>query len=102
MKHWAERYIGQKCTREQDCYYWFRRIMLEQFGRDIPVVGDRFVRVDVPIEGDAVFIGNAHIGIMVSVGEKMMALHAAPMMGVMLSALDQIKSKGFWRHAPTA
>lgn len=102
MKHWAERYIGQQWTRERDCYYWFRKIMLEQFGRDIPVVGDRFVRVDVPIQGDAVFIGNGHIGIMVSVDNKMMVLHAAPTIGVMLTTLGQEKIKGFWRYAPSA
>lgn len=100
MSHWSDQYVGQTWTHEQDCYYWFRRISREQFGRNVPAIGDDFVPVDVPTEGDAVFIGPRHIGIMVSIGGKSMVLHAISGLGVMLSDLAKLTIKGFWRYAP--
>jgi hypothetical protein len=31
-------YLRQKWTDEHDCYYWFKKIQKEEFGRDCPVL----------------------------------------------------------------
>lgn len=102
VRHWAEQYIGKPWTQEHDCYYWFRKICLEQFGRDVPVIGADYEQTDHPVEGDAVFIGPQHIGMVIRIGIKMMVLHAVPGLGVTLGDLSRMKITGYWTYAPAA
>jgi hypothetical protein len=38
-QHWSVKYIGQAWTPTQDCYYWFREILKNEFGiKDLPLV----------------------------------------------------------------
>lgn len=114
MKHWTEKYLGQPWTPEKNCYYWFRRVMEEQFGRkglppgeavsekeitrlaargftEEAVRGCGWERVeDEPREGDAVYltqgkICNTHIGVVFFRGGKRFVLHARKGAGVVVS-----------------
>jgi len=112
MSHWAMKYIGQEWTAEHNCYYWFRRIMSEQFGRDgLPpdvVVNEKiaariamrelkddavlqygWTRTDNPVEGDAVLLTegkrSSHIGVVTFSKDKMLVIHACRKTGVVLS-----------------
>lgn len=117
MTHWANKYIGQAYTLRHDCYYWFCRILREQFNRDVVLSGlscalslkERtkimssgawaqfgYSIVEKPQEGDAVFLGNGrvphHIGIVIYVGAKMMILHALEGSGVVASDRFALKT----------
>jgi hypothetical protein len=127
--HWAEKYIGQKWTNEKDCFWWYRHIKKEQFGRDVPICQvnhDHLVRsasrimtgdikdifgyrqTDTPIEGDAVFLTQRnqphHLGMIVFSDKKMKILHALEGIGVILSdaidlKINGWKIKGYWTDA---
>jgi len=112
MSHWTMKYLGQPWTPEQNCYYWFRRVMVEQFGRDgLPpdvAVSERgsarlamreltdkaaerygWTRTESPCEGDAVMLAegkrSSHIGVVVYFKEKLMVIHARKNTGVVMS-----------------
>ncbi len=124
MNHWSEKYLGQAWTPQTDCYYWFRRIQAEQFGRTVPVVpldhasGAGLVRsaarailsdtatdagwqpTDNPAEGDAVFLAQRtrphHIGVAVMVTGALYVLHALEGVGVVVSDTQALRLNG-WR-----
>ena len=112
MSHWVMKYLGQAWTPEQNCYSWFRKIMVEQFGHDgLPpdvVVGETglvrlamreftdeaaerhgWARTETPREGDAGLLAegkrSSHIGVVVYMRGKLMMLHARKNTGVVLS-----------------
>jgi hypothetical protein len=118
--HWAARYINEKWSKDQDCFYWYRRIKLEQFGREVPVcdvdhsrlvisaaramnsdIGERFGyhQTDEPREGDAVFLSQRsqphHIGMVIFPGGKFHILHVLEGSGVIISDLMDLKVNGW-------
>ena len=119
MSHWIMQYLGQPWTPEQNCYYWFRKIMVEQFGRDgLPpniVVSEQgsarvamreltseavksygWTQIETPREGDAVLLAegkrSSHIGVVVCIKEKLLVIHARKNTGVVLSDARALKS----------
>ena len=128
MTHWAAKYVGGEYSVEKDCYYWFRLISKEQFGRDLPSViiphkfknfraakimkqgGESFGYKATlsPVDGDAVFLsGNGktshHVGMAVFSGKKLMVLHAIEGAGVIISdktalRMSGLNIMGFWRY----
>ena len=122
MTHWASKYTGQKWTEDHDCYYWFCRILAEQFGtvishRDIDhhhlvacatriLTGDieenfGYRKTDTPKEGDAVFLTQRkhphHIGVVIKSG-GLQIIHALQGSGVIVSDLMDLRVNG-WRIA---
>lgn len=118
MTHWAEKYIGQPYVKgEKDCYYWFRHIAKEQFGRDLPplvapmknqtlyaarMLNGRtgtfhgFQMVAAPTDGDAAFMTTNgqtahHMGMVVYVDGKMHVLHALEGAGVCADDLRTLR-----------
>lgn len=110
MSHWSLKYLGQSWTEKQDCFYWFRRIQEEVFGRRIEDlqrekvnlvlfasrlmernVGRyyQWVRTPCPVEGDAAFLSQAtkphHIGVVTMIRNKIRIVHAPDFGGVLLS-----------------
>ena len=119
MSHWAMKYLGQQWTPEQNCYYWFRQIMIEQFGCDgLPpnvVVGEKgsarlamreltdeavercgWVLSETPREGDAILLAegkrSSHIGVATYIKGKLMVVHARKNTGVVLSDTLALKA----------
>ncbi|MBF0647085.1 hypothetical protein HTZ97_16540 [Desulfuromonas acetoxidans] len=122
QQHWSSAYIGQKFTPDMACYMWFRRIVFERFGRDLPLVnippdkdpakvGVRMVTADMarefgyasttdPQEGDAVYLSRNgrsqhHIGMVVLVNGKRLILHAMEEIGVVLDDSTSLRQNGF-------
>ena len=121
---WAMEYIGKPYSTEQDCYYWFRKIQSEQFGREVPhlkVGGARVAvrlmrgefcdsvgweKTDAPKDGDAVFMSqaerrNTHIGVAFHHKGKLMVIHALAGMGVVVSdvqglRMNNLKISSYW------
>jgi len=114
LNHWTEKYLGQPWTQERNCYYWFRRIMAEEFGHtDLPPVvvapedgvtrlaarefTDEAVRrygwervEGLAREGDAAYLTqgknyNTHIGVVFFINGKQFILHARRGVGVVAS-----------------
>ena len=108
--HWSTQYRGVQWAEETNCFYWFRRIQHEQFGRDIPDapvdckhltqsaarlmsgnIMDLFggVPTETPREGDAVFLTKAdkphHLGMVVMPGNKFHVLHVLEGAGLVIS-----------------
>jgi hypothetical protein len=126
MMHWAEKYVGGKWTNEQDCFWWYRHIKKEQFGRDVPIckidhsrlvqsaarimTGDihdifGYHKTDTPTEGDAVFLSQRnqphHLGMVILPGARFHIIHALEGVGVIVSDRQDIKIngwsvKGYW------
>ena len=119
MSHWVMQYLGQPWTSEWNCYYWFRRSMVEQFGREglppgsvVDAVGsvrlamreltDEAVMrygwavTEAPCEGDAVLLAegkrSSHIGVAVWIRGKLMVVHARKATGVVLSDALALKA----------
>jgi cell wall-associated NlpC family hydrolase len=112
------RYIGQKFTEEHNCYYWYREILKDIYGiqmpplagnhtvfsaarliRDLPeLFGGR--KTDKPQPGDCVFLTLGHrphhIGIYVIVDGKPKVLHAVEGSGIVLSDMSSLRING-WR-----
>ena len=118
--HWAARYTDQKWTEDHDCYYWFCRVMSEQFGKKINhcsinhsrlvpcatkiLTGDLetnfgYKKTETPEEGDAVLLTQRnhphHIGIVVW-DRGIRILHAVRDCGVLVSDPMDLKVNG-WR-----
>ena len=118
MTHWAMKYIGEKWTPMHDCYYWFRKIMVDEFGHtELPAVDKPhdesmrtaarlftretanklgWTRIEDPQEGDAVYLTqgkncNTHIGVIFFAGGKRMVLHAMKNIGVVASDAQNLK-----------
>jgi hypothetical protein len=118
--HWAAQYIGQKWTETNDCFYWYRRIKFERFGREVPVCEIDHSRLtmsaaralnsdlknefgyrqtDKPREGDAVFLSQRaqphHIGMAIFLTGKLNIIHAIEGSGVILSNILDLKMNGW-------
>ena len=118
MSHWAMQYLGHPWTPEHNCYYWFRKILVEQFGRDgLPpdvVVDEKgstrlamreltnesigrcgWIPTENAREGDAVLLAegkrSSHIGVVALIKEKLFVIHARKNTGVVLSDLLALK-----------
>jgi hypothetical protein len=118
--HWAFHYIGTPWVAgSHDCWAFFRRVQLEQFGRMIPpfdmtefnslacarAVATNPERgnwrpVDKPAEGDAVLLAHAHhpshVGLWVDV-DGGGVLHCLRGDGVVFQKVKNLKSSG-WGH----
>jgi NlpC/P60 family len=118
--HWATRYIGEPWVPHyHDCWGFFRRVQMEQFGRDLPEIDvdacaplvcrrafashderQRWVQVGHPQEGDAVLMGKnarpAHVGVAVHVDAGAMVLHCVEGAGVVLQTKPSLHNSG-WR-----
>jgi hypothetical protein len=125
VSHWASTYVGFPWTLDCDCWGFFRKVQLEQFGRQVPVIDadalsllsraltfahhperQRWLEVDCPEEGDAVLLGvgrhPAHIGVWVGVNGGSV-LHSAEGHGVVIEAPARLRMRGwsnitFWRN----
>jgi len=120
--HWAEKYVGQKWTPIHDCFYWFRKISEEQFGRVVPVCGHidhtrqaltasramaqditatyGYVKAKTPSEGDAVFMTQRcvphHIGLAILIEGQLHVLHALDGIGsVVVSDISDLAANGW-------
>jgi len=118
MSHWTMKYLGQPWTPEQNCYYWFRKIMVDEFGHDgLPpnvevseqgsarlamreltdeaVARHGWTPTETPREGDAVMLAEgkraSHIGVVVYLQEKLFVAHAQKGAGVVLSGVLGLK-----------
>ena len=123
MSHWVTNYIGMEWTAgDNDCWGFFRRVQLDQFGRDVPVVDvDSMSRlaatraleghdersnwqpVETPQDGDAVLMGKGkhpcHIGLWAAGG----VLHCVEHIGVIHQptfalAMTGWKTVSYYRH----
>ncbi len=120
MMHWTLSYLGQPWSVTHDCFYWFRRVQREVFGRDIDDLrrdGNRLLfsmramsdgvairfgwrRSVAPVDGDAVYMTQKtkphHIGVAAVIRGKVHVLHAPDGCGVVLS--DQASLRlNLWR-----
>jgi len=120
--HWSSKYVGKKWTPIHDCFYWFRKISEEQFGRVVPICGKidhtklartaakemtrdikavyGYERTDTPVEGDAVFLTQRcvphHIGMAVFSGGQLNVLHALDGIGmVVVSDVGNLAANGW-------
>lgn len=121
--HWSDQYIGQPFHKDGgDCFYWYRRIAREQFGRTIPpmpvnprrharsameLLGDPsapgrcgYVPTDTPIEGDAVFLSRGdephHLGMVIDPGDgQLWVLHALEGSGVISQPIYTLSREGW-------
>jgi hypothetical protein len=124
IEHWVDRFVGQPYSVERDCYFWFREIQREVFGRDVPFLGvggprvaARLMRGDYPMsigwgptdsprDGDAVFLSqskkiNTHIGVACIIRGRLMVVHALKDLGVIVSDAHGLRAnglavKGYW------
>ena len=112
MSHWTMQYLGQPWTPEQNCYYWFRKIMVERFAcdglpPDVAVSENGSARLamreltsdsvkrcgwtqtETPHEGDAALLAegkrSSHIGVVTYIKNKLMVVHARKATGVVVS-----------------
>lgn len=116
MTHWAEKYIGAKWTHEHDCYWWFREIQKNEFGRDVadvPRWGDLALfaarhltdgavkrhgwrKTETPREGDAVMMSMrnvpTHIGTITVIARRQHVVHVIEGIGGMVSSLINMKT----------
>lgn len=109
---WWMQYLGQPYSFEQDCYYWVRRIQSEQFGRELPLVEHsslisnarlmqrhparaHWVNVELPCDGDMVWMSYTtrahHVGVWAGAG----VLHALENIGVIHSAPFALTMSGW-------
>lgn len=120
-EHWTMKYIGKPYDQIHDCYFWFRKIQYEQFGRELIEInidhsrmvncaarvmdGDiettfRFRETTNPSEGDAVFMTQGirphHVGVVVFIDGKQYILHAQAGVGVICSDMIELRQNG-WR-----
>lgn len=120
--HWSAAYIGQSFTPDMACYMWFRRLVLERFGRELPIVnippqadpakvGVRmlteakarefgYAPTETPGEGDAVYLSRNgrsehHIGMAVFIDDSLRILHAMEEFGVVLDDVASLRQNGF-------
>lgn len=111
------KYIGKKYSDSEDCYYWFREIMKNEYSIDMPLLaGNHKVfnaaklirdvpellggrRTSEPQTGDCVFLSLSnrphHIGIYVHIDGKAKILHAIENSGVILSDMASLKLNGW-------
>lgn len=124
-EHWSSQYIGQPFVKDRmDCFYWFRRISLEQFGRSIaPLVVQPgrhtrcamrlmqnpatpsqcgYVLTATPQEGDAQYLGRGgtphHLGMIITPegrGSPPWLLHAIEHSGVIAQPLYTLAREGW-------
>jgi hypothetical protein len=126
--HWAAHYIGDAWVNGvHDCWGFFRRVQMEQFGLDLPEIAvdacsplicrrafasndesDAWLAVDVPAEGDAVLMGKskrpAHVGVWVEMPGLYAVLHCVEGGGVIVQDRTTLKLSGwqiigFYRRA---
>ena len=118
--HWASQYVGQKWTENSDCFYWYRRIKREVFGRDVPIcevdhgrlvssaarIMDSDItgsfgyrKTETAREGDAVFMSQRtrphHLGMAVILTSGLHVLHALEGSGVICSDMTDLKLNGW-------
>lgn len=118
--HWSDAYRQARYSPMTDCFYWFRRIQKEQFGRQVrDVSGEErrsmltvarimagnilelfgWVETDEPQEGDAVFMSEAssghHIGVAFFLGGKLHVLHVSESHGATVSDRLHLISNGW-------
>lgn len=121
--HWCLQYRGAKWAEETNCFYWFRRISKEQFGREIPDappgtvdcnrltlsaarlmagnIMDLFggAPTDTPKEGDAVFMTKAdrshHLGMVVLPGGRFHVLHVQEGVGLVIADRLNLLTNGW-------
>lgn len=120
MTHWAARYIGEPWVPHyHDCWGFFRRVQMEQFGCDLPEIDvdacapltcrrafashderDRWLLTETPQEGDAVLMGKnarpSHVGVMICADGGCLVLHCVEGAGVVLQSPQALKASG-WR-----
>lgn len=122
MNHWAVPYIGipwvygAQGPEAYDCWNFIRKIQLDHFGIDVPVVEysdqrevsahllhnpelDRWTLVDAPQEGDIVMMARAkipaHVGIWITANSRAGVLHCLEGMGVVFTASNMIRNSGW-------
>lgn len=118
--HWSDAYRKAEWTIETCCFYWFRRIQKEQFGREVKDLSleqrrstltiarimagnilEQFgwVETGEPKEGDAVFMSEAnrghHIGVAFFLRGKLHVLHVSEACGAMVSDRLHLISNGW-------
>lgn len=120
--HWSFKYIGKKWDKEHDCWWWFRKILKDEFGHDLPLICIEnkntlrlaanmlnentanslgWVRTGNPKEGDAVFLSqsricNTHIGVVIFDGPRRMVLHAMDNLGVVASDAMALRTNNLY------
>jgi hypothetical protein len=117
--HWAVKYLDQQWSQRTDCWWFFRKVQMEQYGRIIPEIDvdslhlptvirtirdheerTRWAEVRTPMDGDGVLLGRSarlsHVGIFVAVdGGKV--LHCDQKAGTLLQDLPSLRLNG-WNH----
>jgi hypothetical protein len=118
--HWSDCYREAKHTPETDCFYWFRRVQKEQFGRYVRDVTDEERRsrlavarlmagnvlelfgwqsTNCPADGDAVCMTEAnrahHIGVAFFIRGKLHVLHVAENANAMVSDRLHLAANGW-------
>ncbi len=130
--HWSTQYQGARWARDANCFDWFRRIIREQFGREIPdaklnrdclaLSAARLMSGNIldlfgyeptehPVEGDGVFLTKGgvshHLGMAIYPGGKFRVLHVLDEAGLVVSsrvdlAVNGWTINGYVTHARTA
>lgn len=114
MTLWAEQYIGEQWTVQKDCFYWFRKIQKEVFGRELAHIKGTTVRkrmvasmlttdickvagwheVTTPKDGDGVLLRTRvrphHIGVVTVINGEIFVVHAVEGSGVLCSSLPNL------------
>jgi len=133
MSHWANQYIGKAWQAgtdgpdAYDCYSFFRMVMREHYGLEVPAVSvdannikeairafrdtddaySGWIEVDHPADGDAVLMAHArypsHIGVWIVTPGMSGALHCVEGLGVVFSSLSSLNAAGwgkkqYWRY----
>lgn len=117
MNHWSEKYLHLPFTAEMDCFYYFRLIQKNEFGRDLDCLminsilkASKVMTSDEvksqygcfptknPKEGDAVYLAQRirphHIGI-VAKTNPLNVIHAIVNFGVVISSTLELSSNGW-------
>lgn len=96
---WLSGYIGQKWTHEKDCWFWFRKIQLEVFGRSVDPVMNDWAEIYLPENGDGVLLSRGsnpdHIGMVIFINDRFHVLHALEGAGVILTDRQSLKMNGW-------
>ena len=117
--HWTDQYRNYVWSQAQDCWWFFRKVQMEQYGRHVPEIDvdsldlrtvmravrdheerNRWNEVNVPMDGDGVLIGKSsrlsHVGVFVAV-DGGRVLHCDQKAGVLLQDATSLRLNG-WNH----
>lgn len=115
--HWAEKYVGTPWTNRHNCCWLARKVLREEFGRDVHIPGTVVRRslsqeqiyallaselgtpVDEPEEPDCTLMrtkgdrvsAHYHLGLYVAVGNEAWVLHSIENLGCLFQPMERLR-----------